>query len=78
MSYKQINLSLPENLRTKAEAYANAYGYKNIQDLAAEALREKIFSEEILSSAELVKVERAIGEKSMSKEDFLAKSKDLI
>jgi len=78
MGYKQINLSLPENLRNKAETYANAYGYKNIQDLAAEALREKVFSEETLTASEISKIEESLHESSMSKKEFLAKSKDLI
>jgi len=43
MAYKQINLSLSESMRLKAQAYADKYGFKNIQELATEALREKIF-----------------------------------
>lgn len=45
MAYKQINLSIPDALRVKAQAYAEAYGFKNIQELATVALREKVFSE---------------------------------
>jgi hypothetical protein len=46
MAYKQINLSLTENLRKQAQDYADAYGYKNVQELATEALREKVFFRE--------------------------------
>lgn len=46
MAYKQINLSLPESLRVKAQAYAKKYGFRNIQELATEALREKVFPSE--------------------------------
>ena len=40
---KQINLTLPTSLLDSAQNYIEAFGYKNIQDLAAEAIREKIF-----------------------------------
>lgn len=45
MAYKQINLTLPESLRKKAEEYAEEYGFKNIQELATSALREKVFDD---------------------------------
>ncbi len=41
---RQINLTLPDSLLEAAVEFANIYGYKNIQDLAAEALRDKIYS----------------------------------
>jgi|TARA_B100001971_G_C17730881_1_gene305867 1,2-phenylacetyl-CoA epoxidase catalytic subunit len=40
---KQINLTLPTTLLDAAKDYMAAYSYKNIQELATEALREKIF-----------------------------------
>lgn len=43
MVQQQINLRLPKNLEKSAEKYAEMYGFKNIQELIAEALREKIF-----------------------------------
>ena len=43
METKQINLKLPENLIKAAEEYAKSYGYRNVQELAAESLREKVF-----------------------------------
>ena len=46
MQTKQMNLTLPENLLKKAENYAKNYGFRNVQELAAEALREKVFENE--------------------------------
>lgn len=45
METKQINLKLPENLVRAAEEYAKSYGYRNLQELAAESLREKVFED---------------------------------
>lgn len=78
MAYKQINLSLSESLRATAQEYANAYGYKNIQELAAEALREKIYSDVILTKEELESIRTAEKSRSMSEEEFLEKTKDLL
>ena len=39
----QINLKLSENLHEAAERYAKAFGFRNVQELAAESMREKIF-----------------------------------
>jgi len=39
----QISMALPEALFKKAEEYAGTYGFGNVQDLAVEALREKVF-----------------------------------
>ena len=38
----QINLRLPEGLRKSAERYAKVHKYRNLQELATEAVREKI------------------------------------
>ena len=43
MVQEQINLRLPKNLEKAAKKYAEIYGFKNTQELIAEALREKIF-----------------------------------
>jgi len=42
---KQINLKISKNLAEAAERYAKTYGYRNIQELATETMREKIFEE---------------------------------
>ena len=45
MDTKQINLKLPKNLVKAAEDYAKNFGFRNIQELAATSIREKIFDE---------------------------------
>ncbi len=45
METKQINLKLPANLLEAAESYAKNFGYRNVQDLATESMREKVFAE---------------------------------
>ncbi len=42
----QINLRLPRDLRREAERYVKRHGYKSIQDLTKQVLREKILQEE--------------------------------
>lgn len=44
----QINLRLPNELKKTAERFAKRHGYKSIQDLAKEALREKLYEKESL------------------------------
>ena len=43
MEVKQINLKVPENLHSAAENYAKNFGFRNIQELIAVSMREKIF-----------------------------------
>lgn len=38
----QINLRLPEEMRRTAEKYARSHGFKNIQELATVAIRDKV------------------------------------
>lgn len=38
----QINLRLPETLKKVAEKYARVHKYRNLQELATEAIREKV------------------------------------
>ena len=45
METQQINLKIPVNLLMAAQSYSENFGYRNIQDLATECLREKVFSE---------------------------------
>jgi len=40
---KQINLTLPDNLLKVAKEYSRKFGFRNIQEFATEAMREKIF-----------------------------------
>ena len=43
MKTKQINLKIPENLLKAIQNYVKNFGYRNIQDLATESMREKVF-----------------------------------
>ncbi len=43
METKQINLKMPINLLLAAQNYADNYGFRNIQELATESIREKVF-----------------------------------
>jgi len=40
---KQINLKLSPNLISAAESYVKNFGFRNVQELAATSMREKIF-----------------------------------
>ena len=40
---KQINLKIPLSLYEAAQRYVESFGFRNIQDLATESMREKIF-----------------------------------
>jgi metal-responsive CopG/Arc/MetJ family transcriptional regulator len=40
---QQINLKLPDNLIRAADSYVENFGFRNIQELATAAIREKIF-----------------------------------
>lgn len=79
---KQINLKIPGNLYPVVEKYAEEYGFRNIQDLALESMREKIFEksefderlskEEIKLIDELIKV--TINKKQYGTEEELMKA----
>jgi len=82
MTYKQVNLSLSEKLRKSAQEYADMYGFKNVQELATEALREKIFfdggydeefTEEEVDLVESL-LEKSIKSKDLVSEDELMKT----
>jgi len=42
----QVNIRLPENLRKAAAKYAREHGFKNVQELAQAALRDRVMEEE--------------------------------
>ena len=72
---KQINLKLPENLFKNAQRYVENFGFRNIQDLAAEAIREKIFEkneyDENFSKEEINLIDSLISI-SVTKKDFIS------
>lgn len=79
MEVKQINLKLPINLIKAAENYINNFGFRNIQELAAESIREKVFEknefDENFNDNEIELIDRLI-ELSIKKND-LASEKEL-
>lgn len=64
MGTKQINLKLSKELYSSAESFAQSYGYRNVQELAADSLREKIFEksdfDESFSDKEVELIDRVI------------------
>mgnify|MGYP007123684864 CR=1 FL=1 len=81
METKQINLKLPINLLLAAQSYANNYGFRNIQDLATESIREKVFEknefDENFTSQEIQLIDQLITlslkKKSFSTEEEINK-----
>ncbi|MBI2545698.1 hypothetical protein HYV81_00800 [Candidatus Woesearchaeota archaeon] len=63
MVYKQINLTLSKNLQAAAEEYAKRFGFRNVQELATEAIREKVFFSDRGHDEELTPKEIALIEK---------------
>jgi len=74
METKQINLKLPENLHSAAESYAKNFGFRNIQELISESIREKVFEnnqfDENFSEEEINLIDNLI--------EISVKNKDLI
>ena len=70
---KQINLKLSDNLFHAAENYVENHGFRNIQELATESMREKVFEEnmfdETLSDREIELIDSVI-ERSLKKGDI--------
>ncbi|MFH1588306.1 MAG: hypothetical protein ABIA76_03155 [Candidatus Diapherotrites archaeon] len=80
MATKQINLKMPSNLYSNAESFAETYGYRNVQDLTLDSLREKIFEkgeyDESFTEKEIELIDALI-EKTIKKKDF-AKKEDVM
>jgi len=72
---EQINLKLSKNLAEAARRYAEIYGYRNIQELANESIREKIFEnnefDETLSDKEIKLIDSLI-ETSQDRSAFVS------
>jgi hypothetical protein len=59
----QVNLRLPEPLKRAAEKYAKKHNYKNLQELATEAVREKVMRkdyDESFTEREIELIDRII------------------
>ncbi len=76
---KQINLKLSKNLIESARKYAEIYGYRNIQELAAESIREKIFKnnkfDETFTDKEIGLIDNLI--ELSSKKEIIVSEKEL-
>jgi hypothetical protein len=78
---KQINLKLPDGLFEAARNYTEHFGFRNLQELAAQAIREKIFEkneyDESLTNKEIELIDKLISssikEKTLVSEDELNK-----
>ena len=70
MATKQINLKMASNLYDAAESFAENYGYRNVQDLVTDSLREKIYEksefDESFSEKEIELIDKLI-DKSIKK-----------
>ncbi len=73
METKQINLKIPVNLLEAAESYAKNFGFRNVQEVATESMREKIFErnefDESFNEKEIDLIEDFIGA-ILKKKDF--------
>lgn len=82
METKQINVKIPLNLLHAAESYAKNFGFRNIQELATESMREKIFDknefDETFTEKEIglidALISKTLKEKNFISEDELFKS----
>lgn len=72
MEIRQINLKLPENFVKAAEDYAKKFGFKNIQELAASSMREKIFAKREMNEN---MIPALMSEQALAK-DWLTKEED--
>ena len=75
METKQINLKLPMNLLIAADSYAKNFGFRNIQELATESIREKVFEkneyDETFNEKEVELIDNFI-EKVIKNNDFVS------
>lgn len=75
MTNGQINVRLPVSLETEAKKYSKKYGFRNLQDLITEALREKIFNrinyDESFTKKEIKLIDQIIAETLKNKENLV-------
>jgi len=75
METKQINLKIPENLHNAAENYARNFGFRNMQELISESIREKVFEnnqfDENFSETEIHLIDNLM-ESSIKNKEFIS------
>jgi len=59
-----------------AKVYADKHGYSNVQELIKEALREKLYEEEKLTSKEILLVKKIV--KESKKPGFYGTERELL
>jgi len=47
MTLKQISLTIPEKLLQETKNYTKEYGYRNVQELILELIRNRVLNEKI-------------------------------
>jgi len=47
MTLKQISLTIPEKLLKETQEYTKEYGYRNVQELILELVRNRVLNEKI-------------------------------
>jgi len=74
METKQLNVKLSKELLAAAERYSKQFGYRNVQDLIGESVREKVFEnnefDETFSDNEIEMIDKLIT-LSIKKGDFV-------
>ncbi len=68
---RQINLKMPEKLMKESSRYVEEFGYRNLQDLILELLRNKVLVERYKE------IERNMDKESMDKAEALEYVKGL-
>jgi hypothetical protein len=53
MEVKQISLTLPDNLFRASQKYTEEFGYRNMQELILELIRERMLAEKIARYREI-------------------------
>lgn len=75
---KQINLKIPEHMFNAFEKYVQSFGFRNVQELALESMREKVFEsgeyDEDFSEKEIELIDKIIAQTLKSK-DWVSEKK---
>ncbi len=64
---QQINLKIPDAFYEEAEVYAKSHGYMSIQELARDALRDKLYKIEEISDEEQREIQKLYGKSPKNK-----------
>ena len=79
MTQNQINLTLPDNLLVAARQYTKRFGYRNVQDLATDCLRERIMEkdyDDTFTEKEIELIDKFI-DVTLSRPELLATEEEL-